>query len=235
MQDWPPYGKFRTITQSRPAPSCSSGFLTLGFGYPTNLWSRKHTLDWIYAFVCIGTGSVSHIYFLFQLLWQLYCSLCAQFEEMTCSKECKRTEVMCRCDSFRFGHQIGLYFKLPDALEMFWKSEVHLCVQLHWRIWQFTDYVYLYPELAGGAEAWCAVISSSHSEGVLGSLRPSQRGSGSQLATGRVKGETLGSGAFIGCNRYGSAQNKGSDSETLNKPTTGWLCECRGKQFICRN
>lgn len=39
------------------------------------------------------------------------------------------------------------------------------------------DCVYLYLQTAGGAEPWCAVVSSGHHEGVLGSLRPPQRGS----------------------------------------------------------
>ena len=81
------------------------------------------------------------------------------------------------------------------------------------------DRDYLYLQLAGGAEAWCAVVSSDHSEDVFSSLRPSQRGSSSQLATGRVKGETLCSGACRGCKRYGHQLK----------------VKLNGKCFLCRN
>lgn len=63
--------------------------------------------------------------------------------------------------------------------------------------------MYLYSKLAGGAEAGGAVVSSGHSKLVLGSLGPSQRGSAFKLATIRVEGEPLCSGACRGCNRYG--------------------------------
>lgn len=58
------------------------------------------------------------------------------------------------------------------------------------------DCVYLYLQAAGGAEPWCAVVSSSHHEGVLGSLPPTQGGSRFQLSSHRVKGEAFCSGTY---------------------------------------
>lgn len=117
MQAWLSRRKFTTITQARPAPSCSLGFLALGFGYPTNLWSRKHTLDWIDAFVCIGTGSVSLLLIFTSFLNSFDTYTVPQFEEITRSKECKRTDAVCWRDSPWLSHQSGFSFQFWDVSE----------------------------------------------------------------------------------------------------------------------
>lgn len=46
------------------------------------------------------------------VIWFALCTVWGNYSQ----KECKRTEVMCTCDSFRFCHQIGLSLRLLDAL-----------------------------------------------------------------------------------------------------------------------
>lgn len=62
---------------------------------------------------------------------------------------------------------------------------------------------YLYLDLAGGAQTRGAVVGGRHSEGVFCSLDPPEGGGGSQLASGRVQRETLGSGALRGRSKHG--------------------------------
>lgn len=95
------------------------------------------------------------------------------------------------CDSLRYGHRHGC----PTTV---WLPRLQL--EERWQQWKMHVYLYLY--LACRAEAWSAVVSGSHGEGILCSLHPSQGGSGSQLPGGRIQGETLRSGSCRRRNKY---------------------------------